>query len=136
MRAEHTMSITSNQTYNVLIIEDLPSWQKSFQRYLQHEPLNLFFAASYFEAVQKAKLFPFDLVILDVNLTGVPYNVDGLTLAEHLWEWNQNLKVIIVTGSREWDQRLTMYRFTPSFILEKKNLDQDDLISKIYQTLC
>ncbi len=128
-------AMTPSKAYNVLIIDDLPSWQKSFKRYLQHEPFNLFFAASYAEALQKAKLFPFDLIILDVNLTGVPYNVDGLNLAEQLWEWNHKVKVIIVTGSREWDRRLTMYRFAPSFILEKKDLDQDDLIAKIYQTM-
>ena len=135
MRTSEFATPAPSHAYNVLIIEDLPSWRKSLKRYLQHEPFNLFFATDYCEALQKAKLFPFDLIILDVNLSGVPYNVDGLNLAEQLWEWNQQIKVIIVTGSCEWDQRLTMYRFSPSFILEKRNLDQDDLIAKIYQSI-
>lgn len=129
------LTSTLSSTYNVLIVEDLSSWRKSFKRFLKHEPFNLSFASDYFEALQKAKFFPFDLIILDVNLSGVPYNVDGLHLAEQIWQWNKKVKVIIVTGSPEWDRRLNAYQFCPSYIIEKKNLDQDDLIAKIYNSI-
>ena len=89
---------------------------------------------NYREALHFVQTWPIDVLILDVNLSGVPYNVDGLRLANEIWKLRNNIKIIIVSGSREWDKRLGDYNFRPEFILEKQNLDQDDFISKIYQT--
>ncbi len=125
----------SKRTYNVLVIEDMPSWQRNFRRYLQEQPFNVHIAKNRNEALDLIQNGKIDVVILDVNLSGVPYNVDGLRLADKMWQHNNNLKIIIVSGSREWDTRLKNYNFHPSFILEKQSLDQDDLIDKIYQTV-
>ena len=125
----------SKRTYNVLVIEDMPSWQRNFRRYLQEQPFNVYIAKNCNEAMDLAQKGKIDVVILDVNLSGVPYNVDGLRLADEMYQQNRDLKIIIVSGSREWDTRLRNYNFYPSFILEKQNLDQDDLVDKIYQTV-
>ena len=127
--------LLSRRTYNILVIEDMPSWQRNFRRYLQEQPFNVYIAKNRNEALDLVQNGKIDVVILDVNLSGVPYNVDGLRLADKMWQHNNNLKIIIVSGSREWDIRLKNYSFHPSFILEKQNLDQDDLIDKIYQTV-
>jgi len=123
------------QKYNILIIEDFPSWQKSFKRFLRNEPFNVILASTYQEALQLARAYSLDVIILDINLSGVPYNVDGLRLADQIWQRNQDVQIIIVSGSREWQRRLQTCNFSPSFILEKRSLDQDDLVSKIYWSI-
>lgn len=127
--------IFSKRVYNVLIIEDLPSWQRNFQRLLKEQPFKVIIASNCNQALNFAQNGKIDVVILDVNLSGVPYNVDGLRLADKIWQLNDKIKIIIVSGSREWDSRLGHYNFKPSYILEKQNLDQDDLIEKIYKTV-
>ncbi len=123
------------QTYNILVLEDLPSWQKKFRRFLQDEPFKVMIAANYMEALILAEVYRFDLLILDINLSGVPHNADGLGVADELWYIIADIQVIIVSGDQDWDRRLGAYNFLPSFILEKQNLDQDDFLKKIYQVL-
>lgn len=126
-------TLPNSRLYNILIIEDFPSWQKSYRRFFRNEPFNVMIAGNIREALRQAKCCPPDVLILDVNLSGVPYNMDGLHLAEQIWRWYQDVKIIIVSGSREWGKRLSLYRFVPSFVIEKKDLDQDDLVTKIYR---
>lgn len=127
--------IHTKRINNILIIEDLPSWQNKFRRFLRDEPFNIAVAANYLEAMFLAELYIFDLVILDVNLSGVPYNVDGLRIADKLWGNGKRVKIIIVSGDKNWDGRLGIYGFNPNFVLEKQSLDQDDFVQKIHQTL-
>ncbi|MCG3208478.1 MAG: Chemotaxis response regulator protein-glutamate methylesterase [Anaerolineae bacterium] len=128
-------SVPKNQQYNILVIEDFPSWQRSFRRFLRDEPFNVMIAANPRDALRQAKCCRPDVLILDVNLSGVPYNMDGLRLAEQIWRWHRDVKIIIVSGCSEWLKRLSAYRFAPSFIIEKKNFDQDDLVDKIYSSI-
>ncbi len=125
----------TEQVHNILVIEDLPSWQKKFRRFLREEPFNVVVATDYPEALILAEVYTFDLLIIDANLSGVPYNVDGLIVADELWRKNKNINIIIVSGDHGWDRRLGIYSFVPSFILEKQSLDQDDFIRKVYQAL-
>ena len=75
------------------------------------------------------------MLILAVNLPGVPYNVDGLHVADERWHKNKHAKIIIVSGDQDWDTRLGIYDFVPSHIFEKQHLDQDDFVRKIRQIL-
>ena len=126
----HEQSYTQ-QVNNILVIEDLPSWQKKFKRFLRDEPFNIIIATNYLEALILAEVYSFDLLILDVNLSGVPYNVDGLRVADELWCKNKAVKIIIVSGDQDWDRRLGIYGFAPHCVLEKQSLDQDDFVKKI-----
>ncbi len=128
-------SIYIERIYNILVLEDMPSWQKRFRRFLQDEPFNVFIATNCLEALHLTQIYLFDLLILDINLSGVPYNVDGLRVADQLWGRHRNIKIIIVSGDQDWDRHLGIYGFVPRFILEKQSLDQDDFIRKVYQTL-
>jgi DNA-binding response OmpR family regulator len=120
---------------NILVIEDLPSWQKKFKRFLQEEPFHVVLAANWMEALYLARVYTFDLLILDINLSGVPYNIDGLQVANELWCGNRDLTIIIVSGDKDWYRRLGFFEFDPRFIFEKQRLDQDDFVKKIYQAL-
>lgn len=121
--------------YNILVVEDLESWQKKFRRFLRDEPFNVNIAANNQQAQTIFNRCRLDLLILDVNLSGVPYNVDGLQIANQLWRQNRNIKIIIISGDEWWNRRLSHCPFSPSFILEKQRLDPDDLVAKIYLAL-
>jgi DNA-binding NarL/FixJ family response regulator len=125
----------TNHTSNVLIVEDLSSWRRRFKRLLKNEPVNLYEAAGYDEALNLVKKHRFDVAVIDVNLSGVPHNVDGLLLAEQMWESDSKVKIILISGSREWERRLSRFRFHPTCILEKQNLDQDDFVRKVRQSV-
>lgn len=125
----------TKQLRNILVIEDLPSWQKKFERFLKAEPFRIVFAADWLAALDFARVYTFDLVILDINLSGVPYNIDGLRVANELWCGNKDLAIIIVSGDRDWYRRLETFDFAPRFIFEKQTLDQDDFVKKIHQAL-
>jgi len=129
------LPVLTKRVFNIMVIEDLPSWQKNFRRLLKDQPFNVLIPSNYREALQFVQTCQIDVLILDVNLSGVPYNVDGLRLANEIQKLKNDIKIIIVSGSREWDRRLGDYDFRPEFVLDKQSLDQDDFISKIYQTV-
>ena len=125
----------TNHNHNVLIAEDLSSWRRRLKRLLKNEPVNLFEAANLDKALKLVKNHRFDVAVIDVNLSGVPHNVDGLLLAEQMWQANPRVKIILISGSREWERRLSRFRFRPACILEKQNLDQDDFVRKVRQSV-
>ena len=126
---------SQERIYNILVLEDLESWQKKFRRFLRDEPFSVTVAASAQEALAYVQRNRLDLLILDVNLSGVPYNVDGLAVAHKLWSRDNALRIIIVSGDKGWDKRLDAYQFVPNFILEKQSLDQDDFVAKVHRAL-
>jgi DNA-binding NarL/FixJ family response regulator len=77
----------------------------------------------------------FDLVILDVNLTGVVENYDGLRLGHELWTKDKNVKIIIVSGSESSLKRSGSFMFMPTFTLKKQNLEQGEFVEKVHLAL-
>jgi DNA-binding response OmpR family regulator len=129
------LSFKPRSKENVLIVEDSPSWQRGLKRYLRHTPFNVYSARDSQEALQLVKKHRFSLAIVDVNLSGVPYNVDGLQLAEQMAHKNKKLKVMLISGSQEWNRRLGTFKFKLTYIVEKQNLDQDDFVNKVYESI-
>lgn len=120
---------------NVLIVEDDPSWQKMFKRCLKNEPFTISVATNYQEGLAFIESQTFDLVILDINLTEVVENYDGLRLGSKLWSKDKNAKIIIVSGSDGVTKRLNSLLFAPRYILKKQNFDQDEFIEKVHLAL-
>lgn len=127
--------VTSKEPYKILLIEDVLSWQKTFQRYFKTEPFIVTVAASCQEALRVTEHHKFDLLIIDINLTGVPYNIDGLRIADQIWQEDKSTKIIVVSGIDDPNRRLRTFNFKPICLIEKKNLDQDEFIKIVYQTL-
>jgi DNA-binding response OmpR family regulator len=123
------------KNYDILIVEDIPSWQKTLKRYLQHEPFTIFIASNYQDALNLIETKTFDLVILDVNLTGVTGNYDGLRIGDNLWSRNTGTKIIIISGTGDSERHLREWDFEPSCVLKKQSLEQDEFIKKIYEAL-
>lgn len=88
-------------------------------------------AATYQEALDLIEAQTFDLVILDVNLTGVIENYDGLRVGRKLWGKDRHTKIIVVSGSDGVVKRLPSFNFIPSYILQKQSLEQDEFIEKV-----
>lgn len=123
------------EEWNVLIVEDDLTWQKKFKRFLKNESFIISTATTYADALALIERQSFDLVILDVNLTGVVGNFDGLRLGNKLWSQDKNTKIIIVSGSEEANRRGASLIFQPRFILKKERLDPQDFLQKVHLAL-
>ncbi len=121
--------------YHILIVDDDPSWQKKFKRYLKNESLVISTASNYQEGAALIETQTFDLAILDVNLTWTAENYDGLRLGQKLWRKDKNTKIIIVSGSENVLTCLSTFIFMPNFILKKESIEQDEFVTKIHLAL-
>ncbi len=128
-----TQQTAPTETHNILIVEDILSWQNTFKRYLKNTPFKVFVAGTPQEALILIAAHSFAIAIIDINLSGVPHNIDGLRLADTIWQKNKNTQFIIVSGINEPDRRLRTFDFEPACILEKRSLDQDEFTKEIYQ---
>lgn len=121
----------AGKKYNILIVEDDLSWQRRFKRFLKKEPLLISVTGAYQEASDLIDSQTFDLVILDVNLSGVVGNYDGLRLGRKLWQKSKKSKIIIISGSESATKRLNSFNFVPNYILEKQTIEQDEFVEKV-----
>lgn len=121
--------------YHILVVEDIASWQKTFKRCLKDKDFRVFIAANYQDAFDLIRVQPFDLVILDVNLTGVTGNYDGLRIANVLRTGENPPKIIIVSGTGDPCKHLKSLNFEPSYILKKQSFDQDEFIEIVRELL-
>lgn len=122
--------------YTILIVEDNLIWQKTFKRFLQNKPFIISVASNYQEALTLIEAQSFDLIILDIHLSEMGHDIDGLLIGEKLWLKNDQVKSIIVTGTTT-DPSTYLYSsgFVPKYVLKKQILKQNDLIEKIYDAL-
>ena len=125
-------------SYQILIVDDDQGWLKRFNRYLTLEgQFAISMATSYQEALDLlvAREFNFDLVILDINLTDVAGNVDGLRVGNEIWKHKKGIKVIIISGSENAGQRRTFMNFVPNYIIQKQAFDKNSFLEKVYAAL-
>ena len=135
MKKNENTRTDTQLNYTILIVEDVLSWQKTFKRFLQNEPFIISVASNYQEALNLTETQSFDLIILDVHLSEMPDNIDGLHIGKKLWLENDQVKIIIVTGTGDPSSHLSSSGFVPIYVLKKHLLKQDDFIEKIYDAL-
>ena len=71
----------------ILIVEDDAEWRENILRdALEDDGYQLKTCASYEEAAAILEKIDFDLAVVDVNLTGVPGNRDGIRIVERIAE--------------------------------------------------
>ena len=121
--------------YHILVVEDIASWQKTFKRCLKDKDFEVFIAANYQDAFDLIRVHSFDLVILDVNLTGVTGNYDGLRIANLLRTKENQPKIIIVSGTGDPGRHLKSLNFEPSYLLKKQDFDQYKFIEIVHELL-
>ena len=121
--------------FSILIVEDMLSWQRKFVRYLQNEPVRIELAANFQTAVDLIVKHHFDLAILDVNLTNVSKNIDGIHLGELIRQQDANVKIIVVSGSHSASESLRLRAFEPDGCFSKATFEHEDFIRCVRQNL-
>jgi CheY-like chemotaxis protein len=83
----------------ILVVEDDAEWRENILRdALEDEGYHVKTCASYEEAVTILE-GDFDLAVVDVNLTGVSGNRDGIRIVERIAETGTRTAVIVVSSS-------------------------------------
>lgn len=84
----------------VLIVEDQELWREQFfGEALAELGYVVFTASNKEEALALLKQHQFDLAIIDINLTAVTGNTDGLIVADYLKNIGANTPIIVVSGT-------------------------------------
>ena len=119
----------------ILIVDDEIDLQelmkRKFRREIRHGEFSLDFASDGQSALEKVRAdTEIDLVISDINMPGM----DGLTLLDHLAEFDDRLRTIIISAYDDMDNiRTAMNRGAFDFVT--KPLNFPDLLITIKKTL-
>ncbi len=111
----------------ILVVDDEPHLEnlirQKFRRQLRNQELSFSFARDGVEALDMLQEFAgFDLLLTDLNMP----NIDGLTLLEHLPNYNPILKAIVITAYGDIANiRIAMHRDAYDFVT--KPIDFEDL---------
>ena len=110
---------------SILVVEDEPQWREDiFRESLEEEGYCVQTSTSYSEAVEAIDQQAFDLAVVDVNLTGVSGNQDGIRLLELLASQEDQMPVIVVSGSKTRDAaEEEAQEFLPFAFVDKTTFD-------------
>jgi two-component system nitrogen regulation response regulator NtrX len=87
--------------YQILIVEDEARWREDILREaLEEAGYQVQTSGSYSEAITALDQQTFDLAVIDVNLTGVSGNQDGIRLLERLASQGCQTLTIMISGSK------------------------------------
>ena len=122
-------------TAKILVVDDEVDLQelvkRKFRREIRHGEFEFEFANDGVEALEKLEQDPeIDLVLSDINMP----RMDGLTLLEHLGEFEDNLRTIVISAYGDMDNiRTAMNRGAFDFVT--KPIDFQDLLITMKKTL-
>lgn len=120
----------------VLVVEDQEIWRtESFSEPLQELGLEVWGAATKEEALDMIQQYLFDLAIIDLNLTEVPGNTDGLAVVGHILEKTPRIPIIIVSGSEDGLRALEKCKYPIYDTIEKHLFNLEDFVMQVNQAL-
>ncbi|HHH41412.1 MAG TPA: response regulator [Chloroflexi bacterium] len=119
----------------ILIVEDNEEWREQILREpLEEEGHLITTARSYQEAIAALEAQPFDLAVVDINLTGIQGNRDGERVLQYIARSGRAIPTIVVSGSRQVTQA-SVQRFHPFAFLDKSRFDLLEYITILHQVL-
>jgi DNA-binding NtrC family response regulator len=125
------------EAYQILVVEDEARWREDiFREALEEAGFLVQTSSTYTEAVAALERDDFDLVVIDVNLTGVSGNQDGVRLLEYLAAQDMQAETIVVSGSKTRDlaqEQVAMFR--PRAFVDKMTFDIAQFIELVTETL-
>jgi two-component system nitrogen regulation response regulator NtrX len=123
--------------YYILVVEDEPRWREDiFREALEEEGYFVQTSGSYSEAITALDQQAFDLAVIDVNLTGVSGNQDGLRLLELLASREDQKPVIVVSGSKTRDtSEENAQEFQPFAFVDKTTFDIAEFVTMVADVL-
>jgi DNA-binding NtrC family response regulator len=123
--------------HRILIVEDQAGWREDiFRETLEDRGYRVSTSDSYQGAIDTLDHGGFDLVIVDVNLTGVSGNQDGIRIVEQLAARGDMTPVIVVSGSKTRDAaRQTLKQYAPVAFIDKTTFDIDQFVQTVAEAL-
>jgi two-component system cell cycle response regulator CtrA len=110
----------------VLLVEDDPTTSKSMMMFIHQAGMNVFSTDLGEEAVDLAKLYDYDIILLDINLPGI----NGHEVLRQLRDAKINTPVMAVSGQDDVESKLKFFGFGGDDYLTKP-FHREELIARI-----
>lgn len=111
----------------ILLVEDDPTTSKSIEMMLGHANLNVFSTDLGAEGLDLARLYDYDLIILDLGLP----DIDGLEVLRQLRLSRITTPTLILSGSDDSEDKIRGFGFGADDYLSKP-FHRDELIARIH----
>ncbi|HUF57443.1 MAG TPA: response regulator transcription factor [Thermohalobaculum sp.] len=111
----------------ILLIEDDPSMAESIERMLTRADLNTYVTDSGEEGVELAKLYDYDIIVLDLTLP----DMDGYEVLRKLRLARIETPILILTGQEGTEAKLKGFGAGADDFLTKP-FDREELIARIH----
>jgi two-component system cell cycle response regulator CtrA len=111
----------------ILLVEDDPTTSRSIELMLTHANLNVYSTDLGEEGVDLAKLYDYDLILLDLNLP----DMDGLDVLRQLRTSRIDTPILILTGSDDTEMKLKGFGFGADDYMTKP-FHRDELVARIH----
>ena len=123
--------------YHILVVEDEEQWREEvFRESLEDRGHQVMTSSSYDEAIAALDQQTFDLVVIDVNLTNVSGNRDGVRVLERMNALGHRASVIVVSGSKTWAvAEESVKEFHPIAFIDKTTFDVAEFIKLVTDAL-
>lgn len=126
-----------DKKYHILVVEDEEYWREDvFREELEEAGYQVETSSCYNEAIAALDRRVFDLLVIDVNLTGQNGNQDGIRVLERMVLLGHESKVIVVSGSRTRAMaKENVKKFQPIAFLDKTTFDVRDFLALMKDSL-
>jgi two-component system, cell cycle response regulator CtrA len=111
----------------VLLVEDDPTTSRSIELMLTHANLNVYCTDMGEEGIDLAKLYDYDLILLDLDLP----DMGGLDVLRQLRLARIETPVLILTGQDDTESKLRGFGFGADDYLTKP-FDREELVARIH----
>ena len=111
----------------ILLVEDDPTTAKSVERMLEAAQLNVYTTDLGEEAVDLAKLYDYDLILLDLNLP----DMHGYDVLKKLRLAKIETPTLIMSGLADMDSKLKGFGFGADDYLTKP-VNRDEMVARIH----
>jgi CheY-like chemotaxis protein len=116
----------------ILVVEDQAYWREDvFGESLQELGFAVFPAANKEQALELLDKHRFDLAIIDINLTDVTGNTDGLIVVDRIQSINDQIPIIVVSGTEGGLRALQERAYQVFAQMRKDTFDLEDFIRHV-----
>ncbi len=111
----------------ILLVEDDPTTSRSFELMLTHANLNVYATDLGEEGIDQAKLYDYDLILLDLNLP----DMNGLEVLRQLRLARIETPILILTGSDDTESKIKGFGFGADDYMTKP-FHREELVARIH----
>ncbi|WP_045389596.1 response regulator transcription factor CtrA [Falsirhodobacter sp. alg1] len=111
----------------ILLVEDDPATSRSIELMLTHANLNVYCTDMGEDGIDLAKVYDYDLILLDLNLP----DMSGHDVLRQLRQARVNTPILILSGSDDTDSKIKGFGFGADDYMTKP-FQRDELIARIH----